>query len=63
MIGGTIGVQRADTLLLFKQGRFVSAKADSDSLQLAATHAVQEVGSGFEGTLSPTLPVRTMRFR
>ncbi len=56
MIGGTIGVQRADTLLLFKQGRFVSAKADSDSLQLAATHAVQEVGSGFEGTPIPYSP-------
>lgn len=56
MIGGTIGVQRTDTLLLFKQGRFVSAKADSDSLQLAATHAVQEVGSGFEGTPIPYPP-------
>ena len=56
MIGGTIGVQRTDTLLLFKQGRFVSAKADSDSLQLAATHAVQEVGSGFEGIPIPYSP-------
>ncbi|MCR2004575.1 DUF4271 domain-containing protein [Bacteroides acidifaciens] len=56
MIGDTIGSSRTDTLLLFQQGQFASAKADSDSLQLAVTHATQEAGSGFEGTPIPYSP-------
>lgn len=56
MIGDTLSTQRTDTLLLFQQGQFVSAKADSDSLQLAVAHAVQEVSSGFEGTPIPYSP-------
>ena len=56
MIGDTIGSSHTDTLLLFQQGQFASAKADSDSLQLAVTHATQEAGSGFEGTPIPYSP-------
>ena len=56
MIGDTIGSSHTDTLLLFQQGQFALAKADSDSLQLAVTHATQEAGSGFEGTPIPYSP-------
>lgn len=63
MIADTLNAQRTDTLLLFRQGRSVSAKADSDSLQQATVHTVQEVGhtmqetdSGFEGTPIPYSP-------
>lgn len=56
MIGDTIGSSQTDTLLLFQYGQFASAKADSDSLQPAVTHATQEAGSGFEGTPIPYSP-------
>lgn len=56
MIGDTIGSSQTDTLLLFQHGQFASAKADSDSLQSAVTHATQEAGSGFEGTPIPYFP-------
>lgn len=50
MQSDTLSSQRTDTLPLFRQGQFASARADSDSLQLAATHAAQEAESGFQGT-------------
>ena len=50
MIGDTLSSQNTDTLSLFQQKQISPAKADSDSLQLADLHAVQEVDSGFEGT-------------
>ena len=50
MIGDTLSSQNADTLSLLQQKQISPAKADSDSLQLADLHAVQEVDSGFEGT-------------
>lgn len=63
MIGDTLSSQNTDTLSLLQQKQISPAKADSDSLQLADLHAVQEVDSGFEGTLSPTLPVQMMLLR
>ncbi|WP_342382411.1 DUF4271 domain-containing protein [Bacteroides ovatus] len=51
MIGDTLSSQNTDTLSLLQQKQISPAKADSDSLQLADLHAVQEVDSGFEGTL------------
>ena len=50
MIGATLSSQNTDTLSLLQQKQISPAKADSDSLQLADLHAVQEVDSGFEGT-------------
>ena len=50
MIGDTLRSQNTDTLSLLQQKQISPAKADSDSLQLADLHAVQEVDSGFEGT-------------
>lgn len=50
MIGDTLSSQNTDTLSLLQQKQISLAKADSDSLQLADLHAVQEVDSGFEGT-------------
>ena len=50
MIGDTLSSQNTDTLSLLQQKLISPAKADSDSLQLADLHAVQEVDSGFEGT-------------
>ena len=50
MIGDTLSSQNTDTLFLLQQKQISPAKADSDSLQLADLHAVQEVDSGFEGT-------------
>lgn len=50
MIGDTLSSQDTDTLSLLQQKQISPAKADSDSLQLADLHAVQEVDSGFEGT-------------
>ena len=50
MIGDTLSSQNTDTLSLLQQKQISTAKADSDSLQLADLHAVQEVDSGFEGT-------------
>lgn len=50
MIGDTLSFQNTDTLSLLQQKQISPAKADSDSLQLADLHAVQEVDSGFEGT-------------
>lgn len=50
MIGDTLSSQNTDTLSLLQQKQISPAKADSDSLQLADFHAVQEVDSGFEGT-------------
>ena len=50
MIGDTLSSQNTDTLSLLQQKQISPAKADSDSLQLADLHAVQEVDSGFEGT-------------
>ena len=50
MIGNTLSSQNTDTLSLLQQKQISPAKADSDSLQLADLHAVQEVDSGFEGT-------------
>lgn len=49
MIGDTLSSQNTDTLSLLQQKQISPAKADSDSLQLADLHAVQEVDSGFEG--------------
>ena len=50
MIGDTLSSRSADTLSLLRQDQISPAKADTDSLQLADLHAVQEVDSGFEGT-------------
>ena len=50
MIGDTLSSQNTDTLSLLQQKQIRPAKADSDSLQWADLHAVQEVDSGFEGT-------------
>lgn len=50
MIGDTLSSQNTDTLSLLQQKQISPAKADSDSLQLADLHTVQEVDSGFEGT-------------
>ena len=50
MIGDTLSSQNTDTLSLLQQKQISPAKADSDSLQLADLHAVQEVDSGFQGT-------------
>ena len=50
MIGDALSSQNTDTLSLLQQKQISPAKADSDSLQLADLHAVQEVDSGFEGT-------------
>ena len=50
MIGDTLSSQNTDTWSLLQQKQISPAKADSDSLQLADLHAVQEVDSGFEGT-------------
>ena len=50
MIGDTLSSQNTDSLSLLQQKQISPAKADSDSLQLADLHAVQEVDSGFEGT-------------
>ncbi|MFV0324144.1 MAG: DUF4271 domain-containing protein [Bacteroides xylanisolvens] len=50
MIGDTLSSRSADTLSLLRQDQTSPAKADTDSLQLADLHAVQEVDSGFEGT-------------
>ena len=50
MIGDTLSSRSADTLSLLRQNPTSPAKADTDSLQLADLHAVQEVDSGFEGT-------------
>ena len=50
MIGDTLSSQNTYTLSLLQQKQISPAKADSDSLQLADLHAVQEVDSGFEGT-------------
>lgn len=50
MMGDTLSSQNTDTLSLLQQKQISPAKADSDSLQLADLHAVQEVDSGFEGT-------------
>ena len=50
MIGDTLSSQNTDTLSLLQQKQISPAKADSDRLQLADLHAVQEVDSGFEGT-------------
>ena len=50
MLGDTLCSQNTDTLSLLQQKQISPAKADSDSLQLADLHAVQEVDSGFEGT-------------
>ena len=50
MKGDTLSSQNTDTLSLLQQKQISPAKADSDSLQLADLHAVQEVDSGFEGT-------------
>ena len=50
MIGDTLSSQNTDTLSLLQQKQISPAKADSDSLQLADLHAVQEVDSGYEGT-------------
>ena len=50
MIGDTLSSQNTDTLSLLQQKQISPAKADSDSLQLADLHAVQEVDSGFEVT-------------
>ena len=50
MIGDTLSSQNTDTLSLLQQKQISPAKADSDSLQLADLHAVQEVDFGFEGT-------------
>ena len=50
MIGDTLSSQNTDPLSLLQQKQISPAKADSDSLQLADLHAVQEVDSGFEGT-------------
>lgn len=50
MIGDTLSSRSADTLSLLRQDQTSPAKADTDSLQLAELHAVQEVDSGFEGT-------------
>ena len=50
MIGDTLSSRSADTLSLLRQNQTSPAKADTDSLQLADLHAVQEVDSGFEGT-------------
>ena len=50
MIGDILSSQNTDTLSLLQQKQISPAKADSDSLQLADLHAVQEVDSGFEGT-------------
>ena len=47
MIGDTLSSQNTDTLSLLQQKQISPAKADSDSLQLADLHAVQEVDSGF----------------
>ena len=49
MKGDTLSSQNTDTLSLLQQKQISPAKADSDSLQLADLHAVQEVDSGFEG--------------
>lgn len=46
----TLSSPGADTLALFQQEQISSAKADSDSLQLAAVDVVEEVDPGFEGT-------------
>ena len=56
MIGDTLSSQNTDTLSLLQQKQISPAKADSDSLQLADLHAVQEVDSGFEGTPIPYSP-------
>ena len=50
MIGDTLSSRSADTLSLLRKDQISPAKADTDSLQLADLHAVQEVDSGFEGT-------------
>ena len=50
MMGDTLSFQSADTLSLLRQEQASPAKADTDSLQLADLHAVQEVDPGFEGT-------------
>ena len=50
MIGDTLSSRSVDTLSFFQQEQTSPAKADTDSLQLADLHAVQEVDSGFEGT-------------
>ncbi|WP_278719177.1 DUF4271 domain-containing protein [Bacteroides caecimuris] len=50
MMGDTLSFQSADTLSLLRQEQTSPAKADTDSLQLADLHAVQEVDPGFEGT-------------
>ena len=51
MIGDILSSRSADTLSLLRQNQTSPAKADTDSLQLVDLHAVQEVDSGFEGTL------------
>ncbi len=56
MIGDTLSSRSADTLSLLRQDQISPAKADTDSLQLADLHAVQEVDSGFEGTPISSLP-------
>ena len=43
MIGDTLSSQNTDTLSLLQQKQISPAKADSDSLQLADLHAVQEL--------------------
>lgn len=50
MMGDTLSFRSADTLSLLRQEQTSPAKADTDSLQLADLHAVQEVDPGFEGT-------------
>ena len=50
MIDDTLSSRSADTLSLLRKDQISPAKADTDSLQLADLHAVQEVDSGFEGT-------------
>ncbi|WP_162223955.1 DUF4271 domain-containing protein [Bacteroides caecimuris] len=50
MMGDTLSFRSADTLSLLRQEQASPAKADTDSLQLADLHAVQEVDPGFEGT-------------
>ena len=62
MIGDTLSSQNTDTLSLLQQKQISPAKADSDSLQLADLHAVQEVDS-LKEPLSPTLPVQMMLLR
>lgn len=56
MTGDTLSSQSTDTLSFFRQEQISLTKADSDSLQLADLHAVQEVDSGFEGTPIPYSP-------